>query len=167
MAVVALAVAFLVRRSQSEDKDSPAGTSLSNTITEPYTDLGGEVVDLAIYQNQVRVVNSWATWAPLSKTELPALNTLAAEYDPKEVIFLAINRKEHQDYAGAYLESLPELSNLKIVFDPSDNFFIKVTGYAMPETIVFDQSGNIAEHYRGAVNLETLKQRLDELIASD
>ena len=45
VAVVALAVAFLVRRSQSEDKDSAAGTSLSNTITEPYTDLGGEVVD--------------------------------------------------------------------------------------------------------------------------
>jgi thiol-disulfide isomerase/thioredoxin len=148
-----------------EAPDSEANQSLVAPAEEPYVDASGEIIDLSLYTNQIRVVNSWASWSPLSKDELPLINDIAKEYENRGIIFLAINRMENSAYAQGYLESLPELPALKIIFDPADNFFSKTDGYAMPETIVFDKQGNTVAHYRGAINATELKGELDKLLA--
>ncbi len=164
--VAALLVAFYVYLSSKEAADSTANLSLRATEGAPFTDQTGTVVDLTQYANQIRVVNSWASWSPLSKDELPLLDGVAANYAPKGIVFLAINRKETREYASGYLTTLPALNNLKIVFDPADSYFQNVEGYAMPETIVFDKEGNVSAHYRGLITESELAKTLDELIAT-
>lgn len=165
--IASLIVTVYVYNHGKERTSSIASQSLTATTEAPYTDIDGEVIDLAQYSNQVRVVNSWATWSPLSKEELPVLDKLAESYIESGVIFLAINRRENKDYANAYLRTLPELKNFQIVYDPVDNFFSKVDGFAMPETIVFNKEGIVAAHYRGLVKPEELASVLDELVRTD
>jgi len=160
----ALLVVYYVSLNNREDKSSTANLSLTANNDEPFIDGTGAVVDLAAYSNKIRVVNSWASWSPLSNEELPLLDNIAETYQAQGIIFLAINRKENKDYALGYLASLPPLNNLKIIFDPADNFFTKVKGYAMPETIIFDKSGDVVAHYRGLFNRGQLTEVLDTLL---
>jgi len=162
----ALLVAYYLYLSSKEAADSTASVSLSGTEDAPFTGQNGEIIDLNQFANQIRVVNSWASWSPLSKDELPLLDGIAATYREKGIVFLAINRKENREYSSGYLTTLPALNNLKIVFDPADSYFKNVAGYAMPETIVFDEDGNVRAHFRGTVNQSELAQVLDELLAA-
>lgn len=162
--VGAVLVALYVYNHTKEDENSTANQSLTASAETPYIDSDGQVIDLAQFSNQIRVVNSWATWSPLSKEELPNLDKLAENYVAEGVVFLAINRKENKDYAEAFLKTLPPLDNFKIIYDSADNFFSKVDGYAMPETIVFDKEGTVAVHYRGLVKTGELSEMLDSLI---
>ncbi len=166
LGVTACGVGYYLFLNSKEAKTSTASVSLTGGVETPFTDINGNVVDLTEYANQIRVVNSWATWSPLSKDELPTLNDIASTYIDKGVVFLAINRKETKEYAGGYLNTLPALSNLKVVFDPGDNYFKNVEGYAMPETIVFDKEGNISAHFRGLVKKEELIAALETLLSN-
>jgi len=54
-------------------------------------DLDGEVVNLAVLQGKVVLVNFWATWAPPSVADLPRLNALAEEYGDKGFAVIGVN----------------------------------------------------------------------------
>lgn len=129
-----------------------------------YTDLAGNKVSLEQYLGRIMVVNSWASWSPFSVTELTSLQKLAEKYNTNEVVFLAINRKESKDQAQRFVNTLPELTSIEVVIDVDDHFYTSVGGYAMPETIIYDKTGNIIEHIHGTFKEEIVGGRIDELL---
>ncbi len=131
-----------------------------------YTDLNGNSVSLEQYLGKILVVNSWASWSPFSTGELILLQEIAQNYNQKEVIFLAINRKETREQAQRFANTLPELNSLLVVIDTEDRFYTSIGGYAMPETVIYNQKGDLVEHIHGTIKKEGIKSKLDELLSN-
>jgi thiol-disulfide isomerase/thioredoxin len=168
LAVLASAILLtyktVVKHRQTE---SAAGQALIDAEGR-FTDLNGKNVTLGDTIGQkVLYVNAWASWSPLSREELIALNEVAGEFKDKPISFIALNRKETPAQAAAYLSTLPPLTNLTIVVDSTDEFYKDITGYAMPETIMYTKDGNVWRHERQPLAEESIRGFVFELLATE
>jgi thiol-disulfide isomerase/thioredoxin len=160
-------VTYLVRDKAAREEANQADETLfSEGDVSPYVDQNGNGVSLESNLGKIIVVNSWASWSPFSVDELQSLNQFAAEYKDKNVVVIAINRKESKEQAERFLATLPALDNLQIVIDTQDFFYGAVAGYAMPETVYYDTRGTIIEHRQGAVTLDDTKRIVDGIISA-
>ncbi len=132
-----------------------------------YTDVTGKEVKLDDNFGKVVIVTLWASWSPFSTEELPRLDELAGSYDKAKVSFVALNRKESKYQAERFLTTLPQLPNLQIVIDQDDKYYGGIGGYAMPETIVYDQEGKELLHVRGVSKNEELKAAIEQALNSN
>lgn len=135
----------------------------ADTIT--YTDIEGRELALEDYLGKVLVVVSWASWSPFSAADLESLDTLAAEIASPEVVFIAMNRKETKEQAARYLSPLRDYPNLILVIDTEDKFYTAVGGYAMPESLVFNQKGEVILHDRGVTNIAALRSAISTALS--
>ncbi len=53
---------------------------------------------------------------------------------------------------------------IEYIIDTTDHFFTSFDGYAMPETLIFDEVGNIEYRKRGTLNYEESEQILRNLV---
>jgi thiol-disulfide isomerase/thioredoxin len=172
LGIVILVVAWFTYETVTERRDeaSAAGQAILGGEDSPgrYVALGGTPVSLGDYIGTTKLyVNSWASWSPLSRDELIALNELAGEYRDRGITFIALNRKEPKEQAERYLASLPPLDNLTIVIDTEDHFYSRSGGYAMPETITYDTDGNLISHERIPQNKDQIRVTIEALIAAE
>jgi len=129
----------------------------------PYVNLDGEPVSLSAYVGTPLLVNVWASWSPFAKDELPFLSEIGARYGEK-ITIIGLNRMEDKERAIAYLASINKPQNIIYLVDPTDYFFKTVNGYAMPETLLFDEIGNIVLHKHGTLSKDELESALETLI---
>lgn len=129
----------------------------------PYTDLSGATVDLAFFQGKPLVVNVWASWSPFSKDELPLLARMHERYGDT-VTIVAMNRKEDKTRARAYLAYIGDPKGPTYLIDPTDHFYNTVAGFAMPETIFYNATGNIVGHVRGVLTEEGFVNQINALL---
>lgn len=161
--VLLAGAAFLFLRDQNEEsyETSPAYQALETPAEVPaYTDVAGTPLDLTPDEPTATVVYSWASWCVQCHEELVSLNAFAGTLG-EQVRVLAINRMDNRATANRFLETLPELTNLEIVLDPSDYFFSTVEGYAVPEVLVYDTAGDIQLHDRGVLRPAAIKTALE------
>lgn len=158
---------YVVMHKTGDAKDSEATRSLVGKDGEDtkiaYQDLSGESIGLDQYAGKIRIVNSWATWSPLSAEELKNLNTLASELDSSEGVVIAINRSESAAKTKAYLSRLGQLDNIVFVQDQTDAFYDSIEGFAMPETIFYDKTGKIVFRKRGPMQLDEMREKLENI----
>ncbi len=172
MAVIIVAAAWFTYDTVTERQDtaSDAGQALIGEENNPnrYTSITGAPVSISeAVGSQKLYVNSWASWSPLSRDELIALNDIAGEYKDRGVTFIALNRKEPKEQAERYLTTLPPLDNLQIVIDTEDHFYSRSGGYAMPETITYSDDGTLVRHERNPLSKDQMRVLIEELIASE
>jgi thiol-disulfide isomerase/thioredoxin len=143
-------------------KNNPATKALTGAEGESlFTDLSGNTVNFDDHLGKVLVINTWASWSPDSARELPELVTLVGQYSDQRIEIVAINRGESRETAQRFLQTVGVSESLKLILDPEDKFYKSIQGYAMPETIVYDQKGNIVYHARGAVKMNELQGYID------
>ena len=130
-----------------------------------YITLDGHSVAIREYLGRTLFINSWASWSPLSRDELIALNEIAGEYKDKNVVFIALNRKETKEQAARFLATLPDLPNLVIIIDTEDHFYNSVGGYAMPETVIYDASGELVVHERVPQTPSMIREQLNIVLS--
>ena len=130
----------------------------------PFTDITGETTTLDTFlgSGQYIIVTSWASWCPQCAEQLADLNTFAANHEA-DVAVVAINRSERSNQAERYLNSLPDTDMLHIILDPDDRFYRDIGGYTVPETVVYDQTGELVEQYRGVVSAAALEELASDL----
>lgn len=168
IALIAGATIFTLWRTESNTlKQSPAAEALrGNSETPNFTDLAGNPISFDDYLGKVLIVNVWASWSPFSATELPALIELSKNFPSKDVAVIAINRMESNQLAEAYSAQFPDTGSVVFVQDLTDSFYTSVGGFAMPETIVYDQKGAIAIHTRGPIVMADLQQLVTSLLSN-
>jgi thiol-disulfide isomerase/thioredoxin len=170
VAILAIVAWFAYRTVvEHKEKTSDAGRAFIDTDTENrFLDMNGVKVELSTaIGSKVIYVNSWASWSPLSRDELIALNEVAGEFKDKPITFIALNRREPVPQAQAYLATLPPLPNLTIVIDSTDEFYKEVTGYAMPETVLYTKDGAILRHERQPQTADAIRGLANELLAAE
>jgi len=161
--VAAVATYKVVQKNKNTINEETKEIFSSESKDFTYTDINGNEVSLEQYLGKILVVTSWASWSPFSKNDLVDLDDLASNYSQSEVVFIAINRKETKEMAERYMNTLPDLDNILIVLDPSDHFYTAVSGYAMPETVVFDTKGEVVLHVNGVVKTKDIKDEIEIL----
>lgn len=161
--VAGLATFFFVRSGEPVKKDAPIRKALEiTTDAKSYTDVTGKDVTLTDHYGKTIVVYSWASWCPQCHQGLIDLNKFAADKNDETVSFLMVNRAENTLVTNRFLETLPKLSNLEIVIDPSDHFFTSIDGYTVPEVIVYNRSGEVILRQQGQLQLDELSRVLEE-----
>jgi thiol-disulfide isomerase/thioredoxin len=154
-----------VQKNRGLSASSDAARSFNTSVTQSLTNLSGDVVTVEDYFGEVMVINTWASWSPLSQEQLRQLSELAEEYENQPITFLAINRSEPSSTAEAYLSTVSISSDLEIVLDQEDSYYQAIEGYAMPVTIIYDRDGTIVFEANGNFSQSELKQIIDEQLS--
>lgn len=162
--IVAGTITYVIYKTPNDASNSNASQDLLVSKTAVYTDLEGNPFTFELYEGKVRVVNAWASWSPFSYAELKDLETLAREYEDKEVVFIAINRKESKEQAKSYLSTIQEFKKMIFAIDVTDAFYTSIKGYAMPETVFYDARGNVVFHKRGNMTLEEMREHIEAVL---
>lgn len=127
--------------------------------------LDGAPHTMAELKGAPAVVNFWATWCLPCKEEMPRLQSLSVQYQPKGVRFIAISiddaatqakigeliAKRHFDIAvwtGATEATLKELQ----------------LGNILPATLILDENGEAIGKIEGEARTKDISSRLDWLL---
>lgn len=161
--LAAAAGAFFFARSNRNARNAPG------TPAEPFSgfllkDYSGKIVASAEFRGKPLVINSWASWCPFCRAELPAFADAQDSFKDK-VVIIAIDRGEPQEAARRYSDSGGLAGRLVLLLDPSDSFYQSIGGFSMPETIFVDRNGVVQYHKRGPMDIQEIKQRITTLIS--
>lgn len=110
------------------------------------------------YRGKVVILNFWATWCSVCKSELKDIEELYQEYgkNEKDVVFLGVNDENLQkvtEYLKKNSYTLPTI----IDSDLMDEYQIR----AFPTVFIIDKMGNIYKYAMGAVPPQILKDVID------
>ncbi len=161
----ALVIAGIVLTANQSDSPSsqsisePANQVLGITLTDYYN----KQVKLAAIQGPL-VINSWAAWCPFCVKELTDFAAVQKEFGD-QITIIAIDRAETRDTAKQYTDQLGVGNDLLFLLDPDDSFYQAIGGFSMPETIFVDEDGSIAFHKRGPMDVEEMRERINQLIS--
>ncbi len=165
VAAGAVYIFFLDESEKQKRNETPAAKALLIEDEQSmYLDTSQNKVDFSADFGKVMVVSSWASWCPSCANDIGRLDAVAAEFKDKEVVFLAINRAENPYTAERFLNTFNKPEHVRVILDPSDHFFAANAGYAMPETIVYDENGEVKSHQRGDLNTDELKKAIFEAL---
>lgn len=161
------AVGWLVFSSSSnhEEMRMGRGTQFKRAPDFSLQDYSGKTVSFADFAGKPMVINSWAAWCPFCRKELVDLAAAQKEFGDS-VVIIAIDRAESLETAKKYTDELGVTNGMVFLLDPSDSFYRSIGGFSMPETIFIDKNGNIAEHKRGPMEINEIRQKIQKLFSS-
>lgn len=123
----------------------------------------GKTVNLLDFAGKSVVINSWASWCPFCRQEIPDFVTAQKEFGDKVVVIL-INRQESLSVAKDYTDRQGTSKDLTFLLDPKDSFYRSIGGFSMPETIFIDKNGDIVDHKRGPMDINEIRQKIQKIL---
>jgi thiol-disulfide isomerase/thioredoxin len=129
-------------------------------------DLDGEALALSDLRGDVAVVNSWATWCPPCRTEMPEFAEVATKLDGQGVTFVGINVQDDLDSAREYTTDTPYRS----IVDPDGSLVAQIPDVpprSLPVTVILDREGRVAVRIVGPIVLGTLEDTVLGVLASE
>lgn len=154
---------WLVISNGSASEESKEATQAEKAPDFALQDYNGKTVGLADFAGKPLVINSWAAWCPFCRKELPDFAAAQKEFGDK-VIIIAVDRVESLGVAKGYTDQQGTTDNLIFLLDPSDSFYQSIGGFSMPETIFVDKNGNVIIHKRGPMDLQEIKEKIEQII---
>lgn len=110
----------------------------------------GRMVKLSDYRGKVVVLNFFASWCNVCKSEKPSLEAFRDDFSPEDVAVLALASDESWEPVK---KALPDGSPLQVLLDPpadGGNLGAIAKSYgitAVPETFVIDREGRIRHYF--------------------
>lgn len=163
--VLALAVAgFLLTQGDAKNESS---SKLSSETKESAPDftlvlLDGKKFHLGDYKGKPVLINFFASWCLPCREEMPVLEKVVNEYEPKGVIFLGVavddTEVKMKDFVAKYGVTFPV--GLDKTAAVQKSFGI----YGIPTTYFIDKQGVINYSHSGSVTEELLQHELDKLL---
>ena len=127
-------------------------------------DLSGQQVSTDAYPGQVVVVCFWATWAPPSRRQLAALDSLQIEFP--DMVHVAAVSLDTMDALAPYLATHP--LGIAVSRDPDLTAMRAITSSGLiPTTILLDSHGRIRSEDRGLQGLQQLRDRVMPLLSGN
>lgn len=109
----------------------------------PFVDAQGRSHTLAEFRGKVVVLNFWASWCAPCRAELPSLGRLAAAYQGKDVVVVALNvdRDSEMNLVNADIAKAAPLSLYRDI-GYKVAFAMKPSAAGLPVTVILDRQGN-------------------------
>ena len=127
----------------------------TKTLPNPIVlDIDENVVEIGS-NNDILVINFWATWCAPCKKEMPSLNNLAKnmQHDDVRIITVASGRNSKDAIEAFFSDS--DLVNLKKFRDPKGKLAMSYGVTALPTTVVVDPSGKEIGRIIGDIDWDT------------
>ncbi|MDC3087126.1 redoxin domain-containing protein [Paracoccaceae bacterium] len=117
-------------------------------------DMDENVVEIGSNED-ILVINFWATWCAPCKKEMPSLNNLAEnmKYDDVRIITIASGRNSKEAIESFFSDS--DLVNLNKFRDPKGKIAMSYGVTALPTTVVIDPSGKEIGRIIGDIDWNT------------
>lgn len=125
-------------------------------------DAKGEMVSLGKIEADIKIINFWASWSPYSAAELKAFNRIQAEYGDL-VSVVALSRDTYPNDGKTFLVQEGIENNITFVYDREDEYYKKIEGFAVPETLFLDNKGEILFHKHGPMTYEEIRNKIEEI----
>ena len=122
---------------------TPLGTKIAAPSLQ-FQNLDEEEIDLRDFNNNVVVVNFWATWCPPCRREMGSLEKLYQATRGRNVEVLAVNIGEDIDTVFSFLGTVEPFPNFPILFDHEATSMEKWNVKGLPTTYIIAPGGNLA-----------------------
>ena len=111
------------------------------------------------YDEDILIINFWATWCAPCKKEMPSLNSLAEnmEHEDIQIITIASGRNSKEAIDGFFDDN--NLVNLKKYRDPRGRIAVKYGVTALPTTVVINPTGLEIGRIIGDIDWDTADVR--------
>ena len=113
----------------------------------PFIDAEGQPVTIADFSGKTLLVNFWASWCVPCRAEMPALDSLAQQFNSDDFMVLPINldlSAEGLEEARAFLAE-ENITHLPLYADPTFDAFKRLQTEAvaigLPATLLLDEAG--------------------------
>ncbi len=127
-------------------------------------DLDENEVTIAQFEDQVRVVNFWATWCPPCRDEIPDFQAFHENYGDQgvKVIGIALD-EEGAEIVTPYVEKA-NMTYLSLI-DTTQMAAAKFGGvYGIPTTFIIDRDGKVQKKHVGLMTYENLESAVLPLL---
>lgn len=155
LALMGLAAAAWLGRSGRPTSQVPSedACAVAVRVTAPapdvrLTSLAGDPVSLEGLQGSVVVFNTWASWCPPCRDELPALEAVWRRYREADLVVVGANIGETQ----AAVQTFIDRSGLTfpIWLDPDEDSMRAFATISLPSTFLIDPTGTVRARWMGA-----------------
>jgi cytochrome c biogenesis protein CcmG/thiol:disulfide interchange protein DsbE len=127
------------------------------------TDLNGVTHAIADYKGRPVLINSWATWCPPCKAEMPALHEFYLKHKDEGFELLAINSGEGraavQQFIGQTGFTFP------VLLDTNKDVLDGLGVSGLPTSIFVGRDGTVKTIHVGGLTPEMIEQRLTPLLS--
>jgi peroxiredoxin len=159
---------FLLPKGNTEE--SPAGGSASSIpVAVDYpspelalSDIHGNQSSLKDYQNQVVLVNNWATWCPPCRAEMPTLKQYFEDHQSQGFTVIAIEAGEAVSDVAGFAEEYS--LNFPVWADPDQEAIAAFRNMALPNSYVIDRRGQVRLTWTGAISRDMLEKYVTPLL---
>ena len=142
-----------IRDSASGGPSNPTNTAESSLVGKKAPDvrlelLEGKRFDLAAQKGHVVVLDFWASWCGPCMQAMPQVDAIVEEFSDRGVKLVAVNMQEDRAAASSALERLKIHPSVALDIDGAAAEHYQVT--AIPQTVVIDAEGNVAQLFIGS-----------------
>lgn len=130
------------------------------------TTLDGEELSLADHRGSVVVTNTWASWCPPCRKEMPLVVKLDEE-SGDDVVVLGINIRDNKANAEAFVRNAG--MEFPSFYDPGSRVLLALSDeigpYSLPSTAVLDRKGRLAALVLGEIpGRATMRDLIQEVV---
>ncbi|MGH8555967.1 MAG: redoxin domain-containing protein [Methylococcales bacterium] len=123
-------------------------------------------VSFADFLGQAILINTWATWCPPCREEMPDFEAIHQRYRDQGLVVVGVNIDEGQadESVARYVQGMG--IDFAIWRDPNNRFSKRFRSLGVPETFLVDRNGMIIRHWQGPMdpnasgNLEVIQTAL-------
>ncbi|MBQ9045405.1 MAG: TlpA family protein disulfide reductase [Oscillospiraceae bacterium] len=126
----------------------------------------GNTVRLSDFRGRPVVINFWATWCPPCRSELPAFDSLYAEYgDRIDFLMVDLTDGERETVSGVRDFVAEEGYAFPVYYDTAYSAAEAYQLYSIPVTVLIRPDGTVFTQQIGAMNEHAIRSYLNDLLS--
>lgn len=159
--LILLAIVMLFSRSSPAQSVTPPqiGSTLGDFTLK---DVNGELVRLSDYKGRPVLINTWATWCPPCKAEMPLLNQYYQSHAEEGFVILAINAGDTQAEAASFV--LQNGLKFPVLLDPETQLLNQMNIHSFPTSILVGKDGKVKSIHVGLLTEASIEAEISPYI---
>jgi cytochrome c biogenesis protein CcmG/thiol:disulfide interchange protein DsbE len=122
----------------------------------------GRTIQLSDYRGQVVLLNTWATWCPPCRDEMPDLEAYYRKRQADGFVVLAVNSQESAETVASFLEEHD--FTFPVLLDPDGVVMRRYGIRGLPTSYFIDRDGVVRGVWSGQLPPARLREIVDPLL---